>query len=189
VDETPSPLRSSFVTALAWVFIVLGAFATVIAVLQNVMLSVMLPAGMPPIESQDKAQDIPAFARFMFDNFRFFFAGFLLVSAVTLASAIGLLKRMNWARLTFIGLMGFGILWNLGSVVLAVFMFSAMPSPDNAPAEFREQHELMSTIMTVFIVVTAVAFTVLFGWIIKRLLSNDIKREFVAPNPHWRPAP
>ena len=175
-----STARSSFVTALAWVFIVLGGFATLIATLQNIMLSIMMPGGMPPIEPQGKGQDIPAFARFMFDNFRLFFAGFLVLSAVTLVSAIGLLKRMNWARLTFVGLMSFGILWNIAGVVLTFFMFSSMPLPENAPADFREQHELISKIMTAFTLLMAIAFSALFAWIIKRLLSDDIRREFVA---------
>lgn len=177
-DQNSNSPKSTFVTALAWVFIVLGGFATVIAILQNVMLGIMMPAGTPPIESQD--QNVPAFATFMFNNFRLFFAGFLLISAITLASAIGLLKRINWARLTFVGLMGFGILWNVASVVLTYLMFSAMPYPDSTPTEFREQHELMTNIMSVVTVLMAVGFTALFGWIIKRLLSDDIKQEFVA---------
>lgn len=172
--------RSSFVTSLAWVFIVLAGFSTFIATLQNVMLSVMMPAGMPPMEQAQNGQNIPEFAKFMFANFRFIFAGFLVLSVITLAAAVGLLRRKNWARITFVAIMSFGIFWNIGSVVLTFVVFPSMPFPDNAPAEFREQHALMSNIMTVATTVIAVALTVLFVWIIKRLLSSDIKREFVA---------
>jgi uncharacterized membrane protein (DUF2068 family) len=172
--------RSSFVTALAWVFIVLAGFSTFIAALQNLMLSLMMPAGMPPMEQAQTGQNIPAFAKFMFANFRLIFAGFLVLSVITLATAVGLLKRKNWARVIFVAIMSFGILWNIGSVVLTFVMFSSMPIPENAPADFREQHALLSNIMTVATTVMAVAFTALFVWIIKRLLSNDIRREFVA---------
>ena len=172
--------RSTFVTTLAWVFIVLGGFATLIALLQNIMLTVMLPEGIPPIEQSGKAEDIPAFARFMFDNFRLIFAGFLVLSAVTLSSAIGLLKRMNWARLSFIGIMSLGILWNIATVALTFFVFSSIPFPESAPPDFREQHELMNKIMMYFTLVMAVCLTALFAWIIKRLVSNDVVREFVA---------
>lgn len=167
--------RSSFVTTVAWIFIVLGGFATLLSILQNIMLGILLPADMPPIEPQGNGPNVPAFVRFMFDHFRLFFAAFLVLSATTLASAIGLLKRKNWARLTFIGLMSFGILWNLGGMVFTFIMFSSMPFPGGAPADFQ----LMSKIMTAFSVFIAIALAVLFVWIIKRLLSSDIQREFI----------
>jgi NADH:ubiquinone oxidoreductase subunit 6 (subunit J) len=174
--------RSSFVTGVAWTFIALAGFATLIALLQNIMLSVMMPAEemQKTMRGAEQAQNIPAFARFMFDNFRLVFASFLILSAVTLVSAIGLLKRKNWARLTFIGIMGVGVLWNVAGVVLPFLIFSSFTMPEGAPADFRGQHDLMMKVMTAFTILIAVAFAGLFVWIIKRLVSNDIKREFVA---------
>jgi hypothetical protein len=172
--ETAGRARSSFVTALAWIFIVLGGFATLMAIAQNVMVGVM------PVAQQTDGQAMPAFARFMMENFRLFFAGFLVLSAVTLAAAIGLLLRRNWARVTFIGLMAFGIFWNVAGLVLTYFVFSSFALPAETPPEFVQQHELMTTLMTAFMAVVALAFSAVFGWIIKRLISSDIRREFVA---------
>ena len=128
----------------------------------------------------EQSQDIPAFAIFMFDHFRLLFAGFLVLSAVTLISAIGLLKRKNWARLTFVGIMGLGVVWNVIGAVLPFFMFSSFTMPDGAPADVREQQELVLKVMMAFSIGMAVAFGALFIWIIKRLGSDDIRREFVA---------
>ena len=178
--ETPGG-RSGFVTGLAWTFIGLSGFATLIAVLQNVMLSVMLP----PEALQAPArgtEDLPAFAQFVFSHPRMIFGGFLAVSAITLVSAIGLLKRKNWARVVFIAIMVLGILWNIGSLMLPFYMQSAFvpPMPESTPQDFRDSFELTWKIMIAFTVVIALAFAALFAWITKRLLSHDVKQEFLA---------
>jgi NADH:ubiquinone oxidoreductase subunit 6 (subunit J) len=182
IASAPDTVRSGFVTGLAWTFIALAGFATFIGLLQNIMLSIMMSADemQKAIRDVKQAQDIPAFAIFMFDHFRLLFAGFLVVSAVTLVSAIGLLKRRNWARLTFVGIMGLGVLWNVAGAVLPFFMFSSFTMPDGAPADVREQQELVVKVMMAFSIGMAVAFGALFIWIIKRLVADDIKREFVA---------
>jgi hypothetical protein len=175
--------RSGFVTGLAWTFIALAGFATLITVLQNIMLSLMLPAEemREVIRGSEGAQPMPAFARFMFEHFRLVFASFLVLSAVTLISAIGLLKRKNWARLIFIGIMGLGIVWNLASIAMPFFLFSSFPPiPDHTPADFRDNFDLVWKVMTAFTVAMALGFTVLFGWIIKRLLSHEVRQEFLA---------
>jgi len=175
--------RSAFVTGLAWTFIALGGFATLIALLQNIMLTLMFPMDemRSAMHEADKAHPMPPLFRFMFDNFRLFFASFLVVSALTLVSAIGLLKRQNWARLIFIGIMAFGILWNLAGLAMPFVMSSWLPPmPEQAPADFRTQFDLMWKIMTAFTVVIGLTFAGLFGWLIMRLVSQDIKREFLA---------
>ena len=41
--------------------------------------------------------------------------------------------------------------------------------------------DLMMKVMTALIVVIAIVFSVLSGWMVRRMMSDDIKREFVAP--------
>ena len=177
-DAVTPTQRSSFVTGVAWTFIGLAAFGTLIALMQNVMLSFMLPPDSP----MRGAENLPAFAQFMFSHPRMIFAAFLAVSATTLVSAIGLLKRKNWARLIFIGIMVLGVVWNIGSLILPFYMFSALmpPMPESTPQDFRESFEMTWKIMTAFTIVIALAFAVLFAWITKRLASQDVKREFLA---------
>ena len=176
--------RSGFVTGVAWTFIGLAGFATLTAVMQNVMLSFMLsPQELRgPMHEAQGADHLPAFARFMFAHPRMIFGAFLALSAITLVSAVGLLKRQNWARLVFIGIMVLGIVWNLGSLILPFYMFSAFvpPMPESTPQDFRESFEMTWKVMIAFTVVIALGFAGLFAWIVKRLVSQDIKREFLA---------
>ena len=178
-DTPTGNLRSTFVTAVAWVFIVLAGFATLIAILQNIMIALMFPQ--EEMREAATAKDVPAFARFFLVYPHVFFGAFLAASATTLVSAIGLLKRQNWARLIFIAILVLGILWNLGGLALMFLTFSSMPSvPDHAPADFRGGFETIWKVMMGFSIVIALAFAGLFGWIIKRLMSPEIKREFLA---------
>jgi hypothetical protein len=177
--------RSSFVTVLAWIFIAFAGFGTFISLLQNIMINTVFPLDqMRSAMSQAHSdQNMPAFAAFMFNNIRLFFAAFLIVSVSTLIAAIALLKRKNWARVLFIAILALGIVWNLGGLVVQQFFFASMSSiPPNTPPEFRANFEAMGTMMTVmkiFSAVMAVGFSVLFAWIIKRLASVAIRQEFV----------
>jgi hypothetical protein len=175
--------RSAFVTAVAWVFIVLAGFSTLISIMQNIMLSIMFSTEEFGALTREAghAQEMPAVFRFMFANFRYFFLGFLLVSATTLVSAIGLLMRKNWARWLFVGIMGLGIVWNLGSLAMPFVMSSVMDQmPAPAPSDFQDNFRVIWNIMMFISIVICLALAVLFGWIIKRLVSQDIRTEFVA---------
>ena len=176
--DSAAPAKSTFVTVLAWIFIVLSGFATLIGVLQNIMIQTMFN---DPKFSEGLAkapQNVPASVGFMASNFKLIFAALLACFVVTLISSIGLLKRRNWARLVFIGIMALGIIWNIGGLLLQFTMFSSFPSFPKAPHE-AEAFQSMFVTMMVFSAVIAVAFAVLFGWIIKRLISQPIVAEFV----------
>jgi hypothetical protein len=179
---TIAPAKSAFITALAWVFIVLGGFATLISVLQNIMIAVLMPMDeMAKVAEQARNDEhMPWFAAMMFQHMRLFFLAFLVVCSTTLAGAIGLLLRKNWARILFIALMALGILWNVAAMVFTVVFVTSLPVPPGSPAGFADQFETMSRIMMAFNIVLAIAFTALFGWILKRLMSDDIRREFSA---------
>ena len=171
--------RSTFVTVLAWLVIVMAGFTTFIAVLQNIMIATMMPLDKMPLPSGPEAERIPGFMRFMLANVRWFFLAFLVVSALTLASAIGLLRRKEWARLVFIALLALGIAWNIAGIfVQQSVLGSAAMMPTHAPAEFREQFERTASMMLIVSLVFALAFSALFGWLIKRLSSAPIRAEF-----------
>lgn len=177
---TQTGSKSTFVTVLAWIFIVLGGGATAISALQNVMLYAMFPRAEMKAAANfgPGAEQVPAFAKFMFANFELFFLLFFLLSLLSLVAAIGLLKRKNWARFVFIGLMVFGIVWNLGGLVLQQMFMSMIPQPSGAPAELQQQLEVMQTIMQIAMLIFALGFSALFGWIIWRLRSPAIAAEF-----------
>jgi hypothetical protein len=79
-----APSRSSFVTVLAWVFIVLAGFATLMSLFQNVMLALVFPADemRTAMHEAKRDQQLSGFARFMFEHFRLIFALFFALSAL-----------------------------------------------------------------------------------------------------------
>lgn len=174
--------RSAFVTGLAWTFIGLSGFATLIALMQNAMIFLIFPLDevRTAMKETDEARAMPAPFRFMFEYMWLMFVFFLVISVATLVSAIGLLKRRNWARLVFIGIMVLGILWNVASFAMPYLMGGWMTMPEHTPPGFADQFDLMWKIMTVFSVLMGVAFIALFAWIIKRLVSPGIRAEFAA---------
>jgi len=171
--------KSKFVTILAWIFIALSGFATFISIMQNIMIFFMFRMGQMNEAFKDPkfAQEMPKGFQFMFSNVRLFFLGFLLISVITLISSIGLLKRKNWARLIFISLMVLGILWNLGGIILQNFMMPKFTEFPNAPV--APDLEKMLLVMRIFSALMLIGFSVLFGWIIKKLISEEIREEFI----------
>lgn len=68
--------KSTFVTLVAWIFIVLSGFATLISVLQNIMVALMFQ----PEEFQQATDNVPAGAKFMFVSFQWFVLLFFVLS-------------------------------------------------------------------------------------------------------------
>jgi hypothetical protein len=75
-------------------------------------------------------------------------------------------------------LLSLGIAWNVGSLFWQWFFIRSMPHPPQAPAEFYAQFQTMMTVMMIFSVLMAIGISVLFGWIIRCLISPAIKTEF-----------
>jgi hypothetical protein len=171
--------KSKFVTVLAWIFIVLTGFGLFILILQNIMITMMFPVDemQKVFNRPEAAARIPALARFMASHFRLFFLGFLFVTAGTFISSIGLLKRKNWARIFFIVILVLGIICNLSGIFLQGAMMPKIPQVPEHPG--MPDFQSMFIIMRVFSAVMAIGMSVLFGWIIKKLVSKDIKREFI----------
>lgn len=179
-----SPItRSTFVTVVAWIFIGLSGMVTLISILQNILFAtVFSDARMQEAMAAAPKQGMPPFFHLMFDHMRLFLLVLLIMSATKLVSAIGLLRRMNWARLLFIGLLGLDIAWSIGGAVLQqVFMSSMLDfakNVPNAPSGFEDGMKGMMIAMRVFSTLFALGFGLLYAWIIKRLVSQPIVAEF-----------
>lgn len=178
---TPPPFRSTFVSVLAWVFIGLAGFTTLIATLQNLLLQwLFLPMAQqtPPMPT-----DLPLPMRFMAAHFAWFFRAFLLLSVLTLTAAIGLLRRREWARRLFVGLLGFAITYQVLGVAFqwwfAGSMMGLMHDP-HAPAQVDAVMADVMLAVRVFSTLFAVGIGVLFGWVIHRLCSAAVRLEFGA---------
>ena len=170
--------RSTFVTVVAWVFMVPAGFGLLIGTMQVLMFSMMFGGEVAPAKLPDDEQ-MPAMARLALDNFKYLILVFPTLCAFGLATCVGLLRRRNWARLVFVSGLGLGILWNFGGLVFQLFFFE-LPVPNEEQAEFVEQFESIWSLMRVFMTIMALAVSALFGWIIWKLCTKPVKEEFHA---------
>jgi hypothetical protein len=170
--------RSRFVTATAWVFIVLAALASVSALVQNASVTSMLPglqagAGAPPL---------PLLTGLLVGYLPWVVGTGLVVSFATLASAIGLLLRLDWARRVFIGLLAFAIVANLAGMWLQHEVVQSVVSSTLGSAPIPAQvlgvfGGFVTAAKAMAIVMTLGACAVL-AWIIRRLMSASVRQEF-----------
>jgi hypothetical protein len=167
------------VTVVAWVFIVISGFAALVCILQSILIAVMFPHGLMQQVSTQPGTHVREFARLMFNHIQMIFLLLLMVYAATLVTAIGLLKRENWARIVFVGLMGVGVAWNVASILL---MYYFLPSTSEMltteTLALPDQFDVMRNVVFVSGLAVSFGFIVLFGWIAGRLNSGEIRREF-----------
>lgn len=171
--------RSRFVTVLAWIFIAFSGFGTFISVLQNIMIQTVF--NNPELDKafHSSPPDVPPFALFMIGHMQLFFLAFLLFSVFMLVSSIGLLRRWNWARLCFIGLMVLTIVWQLVGLGIQFSMFSSIREQiSSASAQGGPNMGAFVIAIGVVSILFALGFSVLFGWIVKKLMSAPIAAEF-----------
>ena len=181
-EPSPIPsLRSSFVTGLAWIFIAIGSVATLISVVQNILVHTLFPLDVA-LQAMDNAgikQHVaPAFAQ-VFRHIAWLVAAFLLFSVVTLVSSIGLLKRKNVGRIVFIAIMAIAIAWSLSLPFVQYYFIETMFETQPDTALLAKSHfRFFATVVLIVSSVISISFAVLFGWIIRRLTSTAIRREF-----------
>ncbi len=183
VTPTAFPHRSTFVTAVAWVFIVLASVSTAGSALQSVFLDYMSPLFEQAMMESPDADQLPVdFDSFMF-VYRMMILGVFLISATTLVSAIGLLQRKNWARIVFIAMLGLGIVMEIVGISLSFWLPSFMAKMAAAPMEVTEVpmpevvHRLI-VIVRIFSLIVAIGLVILFAWIIRKLTGEKIRQEF-----------
>lgn len=170
--------RSLFVTLTAWVFLALGAMASLSAVLQNATLASWLPG----LRGLGAAQPLPLLTGLLVGYLPWVVGAGLVISLATMASAIGLLLRLEWARQCFIGLLGLAIaanllgLWLQHEVVQSVVeaTLSRSPQPPAAASVFGS-FVTASKVMAMLVTLSACA---LLGLIIRRLMSPAVRQEF-----------
>ena len=173
--------RASFVTVVAWIYIGLEGLTAFVLVLQNIFVNMLYEPIREAIARTPGKVTMPPLFAWAFDHLRLILALCLLVALIKLIAAIGLLRRRNWARLLFIGILAFSVAWSFATIALQQLILSSpimMPVPPNAPENFDEAMEGMMVGMRVVSALFAIGFAVLFGWMIKKLLSPAIMAEF-----------
>jgi hypothetical protein len=170
--------RSYFVTATAWAFIVLAALACGSALVQNATVVSLMP-GLRP--AGDPAA-LPLLTGLLVGYLPWVVGTGMLLAFATLASAIGLLLRLDWARRTLIGLLAFAIVANLLGLWLQQEVVQSLVnntlSTVSLPAQALGVFGGFITAARVMAVLITLFACSLLGWIIRRLMSSSIRQEF-----------
>ncbi|UHQ18727.1 hypothetical protein LVB87_11070 [Lysobacter sp. KIS68-7] len=174
-----APAKSSFVTAVAWIWIAMSGLSAFVAFVQTIFAGVLLPGQNfehAMAEASTSSDPQIQFATSLFHWFPWITGVMFLSSIVSLVASIGLLHRRNWGRLLFIAMLLLTIVSQIAGLAVQQKIFSmlpAIPQDEGAPPIAMFIHVLR----TASIVLT-LAFALVFGWIIKRLLSPPIAAEF-----------
>jgi hypothetical protein len=171
--------RSLFVTSVAWMFIVLAALASVSAVVQNAAVASLMPE--LQAASSERAM-LPLLTGILMGYLPWVVGAGLLMSLATLASAIGLLWRLDWARRVFIALLAVAIAANLLGVWLQQEVLQSVVSNTlrsvSVPAQALAVFGGFVTAARVMAVLMTLVGCGLLGWIIRRLMSAVVRQEF-----------
>ena len=157
--------RSLFVTLTAWAFIVLAALSSVSALLQSAAIASFVP-GLTVVGDVRPAPLLTG----------------LLMSLATLACAVGLLLRLEWARRVFIVLLVLAIAINVAGLWLQQEMLQSLVS---STLQHSPLPPLAAVVFGGFVTATRVAAVLvtlgacaLLVWIIRRLMSPAVRQEF-----------
>ena len=170
--------RSLFVTLTAWVFIMLALLASASAVVQNAAVASLMP-GLPLSLERNP---LPLLTGLLVGYLPWVVGTGLVMSLATLASAIGLLLRLDWARRTFIALLIVAIAANLLGLWLQQEVLQSVVSNTLASAVIPQQALGVFGGFVTAARVMAVLMTLLgcglLVWIIRRLMSASVRQEF-----------
>ena len=170
--------RSLFVTTTAWVFIALALLTSASALVQNAAVASLMP-GLPLAGDR---YPLPLLTGLLLGYLPWVVGTGLVMALATLASAVGLLLRLDWARRTFIGLLVVAIaanllgLWLQQEVLQSVVSntLSSVAIPQQALGVFGG----FVTAARVMAMLMTLVGCALLGAIIRRLMSATVRQEF-----------
>ncbi len=164
--------RSRFVTFVAWLFILFGAFACEWAVIQNATNSSWI----------GRLTGEKGLTGLLLHYLPWVFSSAIALSLAIVACAFGLLRRVEWARRVFIALLMVAIGVDLASLWLQQEFVHLMVDPALRGLSMSQQAaELFGGMVTaarlLAAAITLVASVALVA-IIRRLMSPAIRQEF-----------
>jgi hypothetical protein len=170
--------RSLFVTVTAWVFIVLAALTSVSALLQKAEIASVLPG----LTVVGNVQPLPLLTGLLMGYLPWVVGAGLAVSVATLACAVGLLLRLEWARRIFIALLVLAIVANVAGLWLQQEVLQSLVSStlqrSPLPPLVADVFGGFVTAARVMAVLVTVGACLLLVWIIRRLMSPAVRQEF-----------
>ena len=166
--------RSRFVNFIAWMFILLAAFACEWAVIQN--------ATKPWASLAVDPSTLPGLTGLLVRHAPWVFSAAVALSLAMIVCAAGLLRRIEWARRVFIGLLMVAIGVDLAGLWLQQeFMHLLVDSALRQSTLTQPAADVFDGVVTLARLlaafVTLVASVALAG-IIRRLMSPSVRQEF-----------
>lgn len=166
--------RSRFVNFIAWMFILLAAFACEWAVIQNATQSWSALAVDP--------SSLPWLTGLLMRHAPWVFSAAVALSLATMVCAAGLLRRIEWARRVFIGLLMVAIVADLAGLWLQQeFMHLLVDSALRQATLTQPAAELFGGVLTtarVLAGLVTLVFSLALAGIIRRLMSPSVRQEF-----------
>ena len=167
--------RSRFVNFIAWMFILLAAFACEWAVIQNATQSSWSALA-------GDQSSLPWLTGLLMRHVTWVYSTAIALSLAMIVCAVGLLRRIEWARRVFIGLLMVAIGVDLAGLWLQQeFMHLLVDSALRQTTLTQPAADLFGGVVTMARVLagflTLVASVALVG-IIRRLMSPSVRQEF-----------
>lgn len=185
ISTVEQPRATPFINVLAWVFILLAAGGVVMGLVQNLIIHFWPPLADLVRQHQTAPTGAGVFSvqRLFVGNLPAIMFVNVLVSGVLLVAAVGLLRRLNWARLLFIGLMLMGIVWAAGSFILVIQTDPLSAALQDVPPEYQPAMAGARTPSLLAGGLFTLLFCALLGWIAWRLSARDVARQFQRRGP------
>jgi len=170
--------RSLFVSVTAWVFIVLGAAASTLALIQGAAIASLLPGFALGFD----VRPLRGLAGLLAAHVPWVAGAALALSIATLAAAIGLLLRLEWARRAFIVVVVLAIAANVAGLWLQQELLQGLidhtlsraPLPREAAGVFGG----FATAARAAALLLSVLTCIVLAWIIGRLNTQSVRQEF-----------
>ena len=180
-----APTRSTFVTVVAWIFLMLSGFGLLITLLQNLMVHFLFPPdAFEALGNAPLPPGMPPAAGWFFAHMKWVFALFLLPTLAIFVASLGLLKRREWGRKLFIAMMALSIAMNLVMLVFQGFMMVGLHDQFEAMAQAAPAGQAPPDVgafligIGVFTLLYSLGISAVQAWIIKRLVSAPVVAEF-----------
>ena len=167
--------RSRFVNFIAWMFILLAAFACEWAVIQNATQSSWSALA-------GDQSSLPWLTGLLMRHVTWVYSAAIALSLAMIVCAFGLLRRIEWARRVFIALLMVAIgvdlagLW-LQQEFMHLLVDSALRQATLTPSAADVFGGVVTTARVLAGFITLVASLALVG-IIRRLMSPSVRQEF-----------
>jgi hypothetical protein len=177
--QASSSPHATYIDNLAWTTLIISLVAIVMS-----LLLLLIPTGSSANVREGLAYSgiditLPNSIAFIFDHLKMISLALFAFSVFSAISSHALLKRRDWARIAFIAMLALSIVANIVGVIYSVVSPEMRLSAKGLPAEANAQIESILRIATGVNAILIIGLSIAMAWMIKRLMSEPIRREFV----------